>query len=142
MIQVKQSEPFRCSPVMAYNSLPLQTLAQAKSRETKELCDLKPCAINPHKSQSSFLSGVCTPAALKARCSHVQPHGTTPCFCRPPDDVCGDEGCQEVPSTELVAVSTGYHGPVSVLGSGRVDPFGCFPVEMSPYMNFLVDYCK
>jgi hypothetical protein len=50
--------------------------------------------------------------------------------------------CQEAPSTELVAVSTGYHSPVSVLGSGRVDPFGCFPIEMSPYMNFLVDYCK
>lgn len=96
----------------------------------------------PHKNQSPFPSGACNPAALKARCSHVQPHGSTPCFCRVPDDVCGDQRCHEAPSTEIVAVRTGYHSPVSVLGSGRVDPFGCFPIEMSPYMNFLVDYCK
>jgi hypothetical protein len=96
----------------------------------------------PHGSQSSFPSRACTLAALKARCSHVQPHGSTPCFCRLPDDVRGVQCCHEAPSTELVAVSTGYHSSVSVLGSGRVDPFGCFPIEMNLYMNLLVDYCK
>jgi hypothetical protein len=54
----------------------------------------------------------------------------------------GDQDRHRAPSRELVAVSAGYHSPVSVLGSGRVDPFGCFHVEMSPYMNFLVDYYK
>jgi hypothetical protein len=59
-----------------------------------------------------------------------------------PSDACRDQDCHEAPSINLVAVAAQYCSPVSVLGSGRVDPFGMFPREMSPYMNFLFDYCK
>ena len=31
--------------------------------------------------------------------------------------------------------------PVTVLGAGRVDPFGVYPVEAKPYMHDLLDHC-
>lgn len=32
--------------------------------------------------------------------------------------------------------------PVTILGAGRVDPFGMFPVEAQPYMHDLLDHCR
>ena len=31
--------------------------------------------------------------------------------------------------------------PVTLLGAGRVDPFGVYPVEAQPYMHDLLDHC-
>jgi hypothetical protein len=80
------------------------------------------------------------------RCPHIQPNGTTPCCCRLPDDDCGTPSFhgyfQGVVSSDLGAVDSGPRSPVNHLGSGRVDPFGCFPIVMTDYMNYLVDYCK
>jgi hypothetical protein len=95
-----------------------------------------------NESQSPLNSGASGPPALKARCPHIQPAGSATCSCILPNDAYGNQDCHEAPSTDLVAVAARHHSPVSLLGSGRVDPFGCFPVQMSPYMNFLVDYCK
>ncbi len=32
--------------------------------------------------------------------------------------------------------------PATILGAGRVDPFGIYPVEVQPYMHDLLDHCE
>jgi hypothetical protein len=97
---------------------------------------------NPHENQSSFHSGASGPLVLKADHAYIQLPGSATCSCMLPGDACRNQDCHEAPSIDLLATAARYCIPVCVPRSGRVDPFGMFPREMSPYMNFLLDYCK
>lgn len=96
----------------------------------------------PHGNQSSLHLGASAPPVLKVHSLHIQPPGSATGSCNLSNDVYRNQGCHQASSIDLVAAAPRCYSPVSVLGFGRVDPFGMFPVEMSPYMSFLVDYCK
>lgn len=43
--------------------------------------------------------------------------------------------------TQYSSLGRRHNHPVTVLGAGRVDPFGVYPVEAQPYMHDLLDHC-
>lgn len=34
------------------------------------------------------------------------------------------------------------HSPITILGAGRVDPFGSYPIKTQAYMHGAMDYCE
>jgi hypothetical protein len=95
---------------------------------------------DPRQSRSPIQSSVSSEP-----CPHIQPDGSPPCSCKLPDDVYENslfQGNYQGVNTDLVAVGAGSRSPVSLLGSRRLDPFGYFPIVMTDYMKYLVDYCE
>ena len=103
-----------------------QALDKVKSQKSKGLCDLRPCdtfGIVCHQPPTSANlhppPGACYPSILNASCSHVQPHGSAPAECL----MTTTETKVVIwrPAQNSWLLVQGYHSPVSVLGSGRVD---------------------